>query len=158
MWVVIYLTKVQTDIYTDINTHVQTYTRRTYMWSVIYLWSVHTHIHTHIYTHLHTGLTYGASCTTDTHTYTHTGSTYGMSFISVWYIHLHMHTRTHTWDLCVRHHLRAASHYTISVVRRIRLDTICHDGSSQVIVANDWHRDPFDAPSHTTRLISHDCV
>ena len=33
--------------------------------------------------------------------------------------------------------LRAASHYTISVVRRIRLDAICHDGSSQVIVAND---------------------
>ena len=31
--------------------------------------------------------------------------------------------------------LRAASHYTISVVQRIRSDTICHDGSSQVIVA-----------------------
>ena len=57
-------------------------------------------------------------------------------------------------DVC----LRAASHYTISVVRRIRSDAICHDGSSQVIVANDWHRDPCDAPSHTTRLISHDCV
>ena len=53
---------------------------------------------------------------------------------------------------------RAASHYTISVVRRIRLDAICHDGSSQVIVANDWHRDPCDAPSHTTRLIFHNCV
>ena len=53
---------------------------------------------------------------------------------------------------------RAASHHTISVVRRIRLDAICHDGSSQVIVANDWHRDPCDAPSHTTRLIPHDCV
>ena len=33
--------------------------------------------------------------------------------------------------------VRAASHYTISVVRRIRLDAICYDGSSQVIVAND---------------------
>ena len=54
--------------------------------------------------------------------------------------------------------LRAASHYTSSVVRRIRSDTICHDGSSQVIVANDWHQDPCDAPSHTTRLISHDCI
>ena len=54
--------------------------------------------------------------------------------------------------------LRAASHYTISVVRRIRLDAICHDGSSQVSVANDWHRDPCDAPSRTTRLISHDYV
>ena len=54
--------------------------------------------------------------------------------------------------------LRAASHYTVSVVRRIRLDAICYDGSSQVTVANDWHRDPCDAPSHTTRLISHDCV
>ena len=54
--------------------------------------------------------------------------------------------------------VRAASHYTISVVRRIRLDAICHDGSSQVIVANDWHRDPCDAPSHTTRLISNDGI
>ena len=33
--------------------------------------------------------------------------------------------------------LKADSHYTISVVRQIRLDAICHDGSSQVIVAND---------------------
>ena len=33
--------------------------------------------------------------------------------------------------------LRAASHYTISVVRRIKSDAICHDGSSQGIVAND---------------------
>ena len=55
-------------------------------------------------------------------------------------------------------YVRAASHYMISVVRRIRLDAICYDGSSQVIVGNDWHRDPCDAPSHTTRLISHDCV
>ena len=33
--------------------------------------------------------------------------------------------------------LRAASHYTISVVRWIRSDGICHDGSSYRIVAND---------------------
>ena len=41
--------------------------------------------------------------------------------------------------------VRAASHYTISVVRRIRLDALCHDKSSQVILANDWHQDPCDA-------------
>ena len=35
--------------------------------------------------------------------------------------------------------VRAPSHYTISVVRRIRLDAICHEGPSQVIVADDWH-------------------